>query len=122
LTLTTHHTNDCNRAITIKPLIPAMGSLLPAPRSYHIEGVRCGFKDGFTLHFQSGPPAEVGNNGLTHEVLTAIMIDRLEHFQRGPFACVENEIILSHFKSALAEMAKRSQARVERGVEGTHQV
>jgi hypothetical protein len=33
--------------------------------------------------FQNGPIAEVGVNGVTHEVLLAIVADRLRSFQKG---------------------------------------
>jgi len=50
-----------------------------------------------TVLFQNGPINEVGVNGVTHEALLAIIIDRLEGFQKGPFACPENEIALNAF-------------------------
>jgi hypothetical protein len=36
-----------------------------------------------TILFQNGPIAEAGVNGVTHEVLLAVLIDRLEAFQAG---------------------------------------
>ena len=38
------------------------------------------------IEFQNGPINEAGVNGLTHEVLLAIVADRLRSFQQGPFA------------------------------------
>lgn len=40
-----------------------------------------------TVLFQNGPIAKVGVNGVTHEALLAILIDRLRSFQAGPYAC-----------------------------------
>jgi hypothetical protein len=73
------------------------------------------------INFQNGPIQEVGVNGLTHEALTAILIDRLRSFQAGPFAGRENAIALTHYEEALMWLQKRTRARMARGVEGTHQ-
>jgi hypothetical protein len=71
--------------------------------------------------FQNGPIGEVGVNGLTHEVLLAIIIDRLRAFQSGPYAGNENRIALDHCEMALAFLHMRTVKRRNRGVEGTHQ-
>lgn len=71
--------------------------------------------------FQNGPIAEVGVNGVTHEVLLAILIDRLEAFQRGPFANDYNAAALAHLQSAQGVLLDRTRERMSRGVEGTHQ-
>src|SRR3990167_3378984 len=44
--------------------------------------------------FQKGPINEAGPNGLTQEVLLAIVADRLRSFQAGPFSCRENALAL----------------------------
>lgn len=75
-----------------------------------------------TVLFQNGPIAEVGVNGITHEALIAILIDRLESFQAGPYACVENHNALHQLKYAQHWLQQRTKARMERGVEGTHAV
>ncbi len=75
-----------------------------------------------TVLFQNGPIGEVGVNGVTHEALLAILIDRLEGFQAGPFASPYNEAALDHLRSALAVLKERTQERMARNVEGTHQV
>lgn len=74
------------------------------------------------IEFQNGPIAEVGVNGVTHEALLAILIDRLQCFQRGPFACEANKLALEALESAMAHLKSRTLARIARGVEGTHQV
>jgi hypothetical protein len=71
-----------------------------------------------TLKFQNGPAAE-GVNGITHEALLAILIDRLEGFQNGPFSHYDNEMALNHLKDATAALARRTRDRIARGVEGT---
>jgi hypothetical protein len=62
-----------------------------------------------TLVFQNGPVKENGEgvNGLTHEVLLAILIDRLRGFQAGPYACPENALALSYIEGALAALNAR---------------
>lgn len=70
--------------------------------------------------FQNGPINEVGVNGITQEVLLAICIDRLEHFQSGPFACRENALALTKLQEAQMWLQKRTRDRMARGVEGTH--
>lgn len=73
------------------------------------------------ISFQNGPIKEVGVNGVTHEALLAIIIDRLRSLQAGPFACPDNDAALGHCDHALAYLQKRTRARIARGVEGTHQ-
>lgn len=74
-----------------------------------------------SLMFQNGPIKEVGVNGVTHEALLAILIDRMRLFQAGPYACPANESALGHLEGALANLQERTKARIARGVEGTHQ-
>jgi hypothetical protein len=73
------------------------------------------------VHFQEGPIKEHGVNGVTHEALLAIVIDRLKCFQAGPYACGANAIALSSCEEALRQLQKRTRERIARGVEGTHQ-
>lgn len=71
------------------------------------------------IHFQEGPIKEHGVNGVSHEVLLAVVKDRLEGFQTGPFACEENGLALAHIDAALAMLKGRTAKRLARGVEGT---
>jgi hypothetical protein len=71
-----------------------------------------------SIKFQNGPIKEAGVNGLTQEVLLAIVIDRLRSFQTGPFSCRENAIALTHCEDALMWLQRRTRARIARGVEG----
>lgn len=74
-----------------------------------------------TVLFQNGPIKEFGVNGVTQEVLLAIVIDRLRSFQAGPYSCRENAIALTHCEDALMWLQRRTSERIKRGVEGTHQ-
>ncbi len=72
------------------------------------------------LLFQNGPIKEVGVNGITHEALLAILIDRLRSFQAGPYANRANAIALTHGEEMLMWLQQRTRERIKRGVEGTH--
>lgn len=72
--------------------------------------------------FQNGPIKEVGTNGLTHEALLTILIDRLQGFQSGAYSCRENAIALTKLEEAKMWLQKRTIDRLARGVEGTHTV
>lgn len=71
------------------------------------------------IQFQNGPIPEAGVNGLTHEVLLAILINRLEGFQSGPFANEYNGLALGYVKLAQETLLNRTRERMTRGVEGT---
>lgn len=74
------------------------------------------------VNFQNGPIKEVGTNGVTHEALIAILIDRLEGFQSGKYACTDNQEALDALRVAQTALQRRTVARVARGVEGTHTI
>lgn len=73
-----------------------------------------------TVLFQNGPINEVGVNGVTHEALLAIVIDRLRSFQAGPFSCRENALALTKLEEATHWLQQRTIRRMRAGVEGTH--
>lgn len=78
--------------------------------------------DSLGLLFQNGPINEVGVNGITHEALLAILIDRLRGFQNGPYKSKANACALTHMEEALMWLNQRTLERMRRGVEGTHKV
>lgn len=89
----------------------------------HVYYVDCdGSENGSTITFQHGPVKENGINGLTNEVLLAIVADRLDGFQSSRFACAENERARMHVLGALDALKSRTANRVARGVEGTQVV
>lgn len=85
------------------------------------ELLRVGGSTGSRL-FQNGPIPESGVNGVTHEVLLAIVADRLRSFQKGPYACKANACALTHIEEAQHWLQQRTIERMRRGVEGTHTV
>ena len=91
--------------------------------AHHVYKIE--FPDGqydTTVSFQNGPIAEAGINGVTQEILLAIVIDRLRCFQKGPFSTKANACALTHCEEALHWLQQRTIERMRRGVEGTHQV
>lgn len=74
------------------------------------------------IQFQNGPIKEYGINGLTHEVLLAIIEDRLIGFQSGQYACRENAIALTKIQEAMMWLQKRTRDRCLRNVEGTNAI
>lgn len=68
--------------------------------------------------FQNGPIQEAGVNGITQEALLAIVIDRLQSFQEGPFPSVQNAEALERCREALWILQERTRDRLARGVEG----
>ena len=73
------------------------------------------------INFQEGPIKECGVNGVCNEDLIAMVICRLEHFQKSEFACRENALAITKLEEALLWLRKRTMGRENRGVEGTHQ-
>jgi len=72
------------------------------------------------VRFQNGPVKEFGVNGCHQEDLLAIVIDRLESFQAGPFKCRENALALTKIQEAMHWLNHRTSKRQKRGVEGTN--
>ena len=129
--ITDHAVNPCNDTLTIKVLdLPRAGG---ANHWYQVSGFdntdnvmqtteTPDFDRGRSLQivFQNGPINEVGVNGITQEVLLAIVADRLRSFQKGPYACKANACALTHIEEAQHWLQQRTLERMRRGVEGTH--
>lgn len=73
------------------------------------------------VDFQEGPIKECGVNGVMNEDLIAMVICRLEHFQKSEFSCRENALAITKLEEALLWLRKRTMGREQRGVEGTHE-
>jgi len=70
------------------------------------------------IKFQKGPLRETTLNGGFIEDLLAIVIDRLESFQSGEFACKENAIVLRKMHEGVHWLNHRTKDRIDRNVEG----
>lgn len=131
--VTDHIINPCNDKLTITVTdAPGAGG---ANHRYEVGGFNTATNisdnvtapDGspdkdITILFQNGPINEKGVNGITQEVLLAIVADRLRSFQAGPYACRENALALTKVEEAMHWLQQRTLARMRRGVEGTHTV
>jgi len=129
--INTHKINPANDLLTIQVVDePGSGG---ASHLYMVRGFStksnpsCPFTERYgqpsdhaTVLFQNGPIAEVGVNGVTQEALLAILIDRLQCFQRGPFASRENALALTKLEEAKQWLFARTLERMQRNVEGTH--
>jgi hypothetical protein len=120
--ITGHETNPVNEAISIT----ADERDAENGNTSHVYGVTWldpdGDRVGVEVLFQNGPIKEHGVNGVTNEVLLAILIDRFQGFQTSKWACEENERTLYHLVEALGAQIERTKGREKRGVEGTHEV
>lgn len=114
-----HKGNPANDTLTVQVCDePGSGG---ACHDYLISG---GNAPTTRIQFQNGPISADGNgvNGLTHEVLLAIVADRLRSFQKGPYSCKANACALTHIEEAQHWLQQRTIERMRRGVEGTHAV
>ena len=129
--LTGHKVNPANDLLTIEALDgPGEGG---ACHHYEVSGFDTATNPCADQHpkllnrtvpilFQNGPIPDVGVNGVTQEALIAICIDRLQGFQSGKFSCRENAIAMTKIEEAVYWLEHRTKGRVERGVEGTHEL
>ena len=123
--ITEHRVNDCNRAITLEAgdTDRTTGGVYEYSVSYEYS-VRGAAQESppvpvrLELEFQRGNPKEVGINGLTNEVLLAILIDRARAFQAGQLASEGNARALGGLLEAREAFMDRTVERLQRGVEG----
>lgn len=75
-----------------------------------------------TVDFQEGPIKEVGINGVSNEDLLLMVVTRLECFQKSEYRCEENHEAIVSILDAVDALRRRSNKRIDRGVEGTSAV
>lgn len=71
-----------------------------------------------SIHFQEGPLGTTPPNGLSSEAVLVVLIDHLQGFQNGPYACRENACAITHLQEALHWLQHRQYERLRRGVQG----
>ena len=127
-TIDDHKVNPANDTLTVTVADePGAGG---ANHRYEVRGFNTETNPSFddatdaeaVILFQNGPIPEAGVNGVTHEVLLAIVADRLRSFQKGPYSCKANACALTHIEEAQHWLQQRTIERMRRGVEGTHTV
>lgn len=89
----------------------------------HAYGIQWGGpKDVTKIQFQHGARGVVGSTpGVFDDDLLAIVQDRLEGFQSGPFACDENAAALAFVRDARHALGQRVAARISKGVLGANE-
>lgn len=120
--ITSHHINAANKTIDVSA-IDCKHDTSSAHSIYKLEYGKP-VRNTLVLPFQNGPVEQdgTGANGITHEALIAILIDRLTDFQYGPFKCQENEKAIECLENARKHLLSRTLLRQTRQVEGTHNV
>ena len=84
-------------------------------KNFHPDMDRSFFHE---IKFQKGPMEEDLPNGLHNEDLLYIVKHRLECFQVGTFACLENAAALNAVNKAIEALGSRTKDRRARDVEG----
>ena len=119
-TLTGHEVNEANQLLKIEVMDePGHGG---ACHHYRVTPTDRVPPNPIEIWFQNGPIKEHGINGLTHEALITIVIDRLQSFQAGPYACAANAQAIDDLMCAREELLSRTRGRQARSVEGTSQL
>lgn len=120
-TIEYHKINPTNDTLdVIVADAPGHGGASHVYRVEHSNSV--GHNPLLEISFQNGPIAEHGVNGVTQEILLAVVIDRLRSFQAGPFSSRENALALTKCEEALHWLQQRTLDRMRRGVEGLTKV
>lgn len=94
-----------------------------AGNASHTYGIQYGGpKDVCRIQFQHGARGIAGSTpGVFDDDLLAIVQDRLEGFQSGPFACTENASALAAVTAAREALGVRVARRIAQGVLGANE-
>lgn len=102
MSIKSHHVNDLNKNIGIEKTQERWYRLSP-----QLVTVRT-FVNELLIPFQNGDPKEVGMNGYTNEALLAVVLHRLQEFQKGARPCRQNAIAITKIEEALMWLGHRS--------------
>jgi len=96
----------------------------PAGGSVYLEAPVGSEEPALYVRWQDGPLAADGvrtePNGAFVETVIAAAAQRIRYYQESKFACVENDVALSHLEAALAALQARTAKRERLGIEGTN--
>ncbi len=88
------------------------------PTGGHVNGV------GLSIVWQNGPLGRDGDRKEPNGAFTETVIDaarqRIQFYQDGKFACIENAEAIKLLEQALAVLNSRTKRREAANVEGTH--
>lgn len=116
--ITTHRASDGGFNHKLKVVATGKVSGGGAHNVYVVEETHRPERIIARVGFHNSQLAEIGGIGITDEVLLAIVADRLEGFQRGPFASYENDGALQSVNDALEFLKHRTNQRIAHGVDG----
>jgi len=114
--VTSHKLNDLNKGLDITGHNREEPGGACTQYKVDVNGKRIAI-----LEFQRGPIPQAGINGLSNEALIAVVIDRLQGFNKGPYACRENSLAITKLEEAMHWLHHRTLDRMARGVEGSYQ-
>lgn len=73
------------------------------------------------ITWQTGTRAEFGKNGCYPEDVLQVVMEHIQAYQKGSFACTENEVAIRHIREALNSLKERDRRRVAHSLfNGTH--
>lgn len=100
-------------------------NIITPGHKYELENFENKSVGGQTIQFIQKEPKGVDDglitihDGTTNEELLAMLIDRMSYLQ-NKFPCRENAIVITKLEESLMWLNKRTQDRINRGVEGKH--
>lgn len=81
---------------------------------------------GIDIQWQNGPlgtgESRKEPNGAFVETVIEAAFQRLQYYQNSKFACMENDMAMLKLEEALHWLNSRTNKRLKRGVEGTHEL
>ena len=75
------------------------------------------FPGGFSVRFQSGA-MELGRNGAITEEILDMLIEHINYFQAGKYACRENALVITKLEEAKHWVLHRKQLREAQDLKG----
>lgn len=100
-----------------------------ASYNFFVKSVRGGeWSKSLNVRFHQGPLLEENPDGsvrqlpvqgVTNEAVLAMVLDRLEVFQKGKFACNQNQFAIERIKEAIDALKAREAERFKAGIVGT---
>lgn len=111
----TKHHDGLGLAETIK--LTMSGKDVVAGNGRHEFNAEVDGKQVMYAQFQRGHPKDPDSTpGILDSVMMAVLIERYEAFQSGPFHCTENDAILGHLRQAMELTKARAKERASRDV------